>query len=110
MADAARRRARSVRCGRYTLADAFLVSDIDTATLRARRDADATRTRRNFETHLVLRDSLRSWYESIDALEPGRVHFGLPEGGVPRELIALGPRRVRSGAVLFDRLLTFLPD
>lgn len=34
--------------GRYALADVFLVADIDIATLRARRDADATRTRRNF--------------------------------------------------------------
>ncbi len=95
--------------GRFALADVFLVADIDIATLRARRDADATRTRRNFETHVVLRDSLLRWYQAIDALEPGRVRFGLPEGGAPRELIALGPRRVRSGAGLFDRLLTFLP-
>lgn len=96
--------------GRYALADVFFVSDIDTATLRARRVADATRSRRNFETHVLLRDSLLRWYEAIDALEPGRVRFGLPEGGVPPDLVALGPRRVRSGAVLFDRLLTFLPD
>lgn len=58
---------------------------------------------------LVLRDSLLSWYQAIDALEPGRVRFGLPEGGLPHELIALGPRRVRSGAALFDRFLTLLP-
>src|SRR5205814_9790525 len=37
---------------RSALADLFLVSDIDDATLRARRDADPTRTRRNFERHV----------------------------------------------------------
>jgi hypothetical protein len=45
------------------------------------------------------------WYRAIDALEPGRVVFGLPEGGVASELFALGPRRNRSGVALFDRLL-----
>lgn len=95
--------------GRYALADAFLVADIDLAMLRARRDADATRTRRNFETHVVLRDSLLRWYEAIDALEPGRVRFELPDGGIPPELIALGPRRTRSGAALFERLMRLLP-
>ena len=95
--------------GRYALADVFLVSDVDTATLRARRDADAIRTRRNFETHVVLRDSLLRWYRAIDALDPGRVRLGLPEGGVPADLMALGPRRVRSGAALFERLLELLP-
>jgi hypothetical protein len=95
--------------GRYALADVFLVSDIDVATLRTRRDADATRTRSNFETHVVLRDSLLRWYAAVDALEPGRVHFGLPDGGVPADLLARGPRRVRSGAALFERLLKLLP-
>jgi hypothetical protein len=105
--DAAR---EAFAAGRYALADAFLVSDIDSATLRARRDADATRTRRNFETHVTLRDSLLRWYTVIDTLEPGRVRFGLPEGGVPPELMALGPRRLRSGAALFERLLELLPS
>jgi hypothetical protein len=96
--------------GRYALADVFLVSDLDSETLRTRRDADATRSRRNFETHVTLRDSLLRWYAAIDALEAGRVRIGLPEGGVPPELIALGPRRVRSGAALFDRLLALLAE
>ncbi len=95
--------------GRYGLADLFLVSDIDAARLRARRVADATRTRRNFETHARLRDSLLSWYRAIDALEPGRVRFGLPDGGLPADTQRLGPRRVRSGAALFERLLAALP-
>jgi hypothetical protein len=94
--------------GEYALADLYLVSDIDEATLRARRDADTTRTRRGFDRHVLLRDSLLRWYRAIDALEPGRVRFELPETGLTPELLALGRRRVRSGAELFERLLTEL--
>ena len=91
--------------GRYALADVFLVSDVDDATLRARRDADPSRTRRNFERHVLLRDSLLRWYSAIDRLEPGRVVFGLPAGGITPELIAKGKRTTRSGRALFDRLM-----
>ena len=91
--------------GRYALADVFLVSDVDDATLRARRDADPSRTRRNFERHVLLRDSLLRWYSAIDRLEPGRVVFDLPAGGITPELIAKGRRTTRSGRELFDRLM-----
>ena len=91
--------------GRYALADVFLVSDVDDATLRVRRDADPSRTRRNFERHVLLRDSLLRWYSAIDRLEPGRVVFGLPAGGITPELIAKGKRTTRSGRGLFDRLM-----
>jgi hypothetical protein len=90
---------------RYALADVFLVSDVDDATLRARREADPSRTRRNFERHVLLRDSLLHWYAAIDRLEPGRVIFGLPAGGITPELIAKGKRTTRSGRELFDRLM-----
>ncbi len=91
--------------GRYALADVFLVSDVDDATLRARRDADPSRTRRNFERHVLLRDSLLRWYSAIDRLEPGRVVFGLPADGITPRLIAKGKRTTRSGRELFDRLM-----
>ena len=96
--------------GRYALADLVLVSDIPMDELRRRRDNDPTRTRRNFDVHVQLRDSLLAWYRAIDALDPGRVLFGLPDGGVPERMLALGPRRERSGAPLFDRLLSRLPS
>ncbi|HEV8656376.1 MAG TPA: hypothetical protein VGR85_12785 [Candidatus Limnocylindria bacterium] len=94
--------------GDYALADLYLVSDIDAATLRARRDADTTRTRRGFERHILLIDSLLRWYRAIDDLEPGRVRFQLPAAGLTPDLLAIGPRRVRSGAELFERLLACL--
>jgi thymidylate kinase len=93
---------------RYGIADLMFVSDVDAATLRRRRDADATRTRRNFERHARLRDAILRWYQAIDALEPGRVVFGLPEEGIAPARLALGKRRVRSGVTLFDTLLHVL--
>jgi hypothetical protein len=89
----------------YALADIFLVADIDAGTLRARRAADTTRTRRNFEIHVKLRDSTITWYRAIDALEPGRVVFGLPADGVTPDLLAKGKRATRSGPELFDHLM-----
>jgi hypothetical protein len=58
--------------------------------------------------HVQLRDSLLAWYRAIDSLEPGRVRFGLPDDGLPARMLALGPRAERSGAALFDRLLSLL--
>ena len=94
--------------GDYALADLYLVSDVDEAGLRARRDADTTRMRRGFDRHVLLRESLLRWYRAIDALEPGRVRFELPEAGLTPDLLALGPRHVRSGSALFDALLNAL--
>jgi hypothetical protein len=91
--------------GRYALADVFLVSDVDDATLRARRESDPSRTRRNFERHVLLRDSLLRWYSAIDRLEPGRVVFGLPAAGLTPDLLAKGKRVRRSGSELFDELM-----
>ena len=103
--DAAR---EAFAAGRYALADLFLVSNVDDATLRARRDADPSRTRRNFERHVLLRDALLRWYGAIDRLEPGRVVFGLPAGGITPDLVAKGKRRTRSGLELFDTLMNEL--
>jgi len=91
--------------GRYALADVFLVSDVDVATLRDRRENDPSRSRRNFERHVRLRDSLLRWYRAIDRLEPGRVVFGLPVEGITADLLALGKRERRSGLDLFDHLM-----
>ena len=91
--------------GRYALADLFLVADAVEHELRARRAADRTRSRRNFERHVRLRDSLLRWYAGVDRIEPGRVILGLPDDGLDPTLLAKGPRRQRSGATLFDRLM-----
>ncbi|MDQ2914569.1 MAG: hypothetical protein M3T56_15130 [Chloroflexota bacterium] len=94
--------------GRYALADMFLVSDVDSASLRVRREADPTRTRSNFERHVTLRDALMRWYSAIDRLEPGRVVFGLPTDGIAADSLAKGKRKRRSGLELFDALMSEL--
>jgi hypothetical protein len=94
--------------GRYALADVYVVSDIDGATLRARRDADSSRTRRNFERHVLLRDALLRWYRAIDQLEPGRVAFGLPDEGITAAMLAKGKRATKLGPEMFDRLMRVL--
>ena len=91
--------------GRYALADMFLLSDVEDATLRARRENDPSRTRRNFERHVLLRDSLLRWYRAVDRLEPGRVVFGLPVEGITPDLLAKGKREIASGLELFDHLM-----
>jgi hypothetical protein len=99
---------KAFSAGEYALADLYLVSDVDEATLRTRRDADTTRTRHGFERHVLLRESLLHWYRAIDELEPGRVRFGLPDSGLTPDLLKLGRRQLRSGADLFERLLARL--
>lgn len=94
--------------GRYVLADLFVVADIDLATLRARRNADASRTRGNFERQAAVRQMDRRWYSAVDRLDPGRVTFGLPEGGLAPALLAKGQRHERTGRALFDRLMAEL--
>lgn len=93
---------------RYGIADLAFVSDVDAATLRNRRDADATRTRANFERHVRFGGAIVRWYRAIDALEHGRVVFGLPEEGIAPARLALGKRRVHSGVALFDTLIRVL--
>jgi len=94
--------------GRYALADVYVVSDIEAETLRARRDADSSRTRRNFERHVRLRDALLSWYRAIDELEPGRVMFGLTDDGITAAMLAKGKRITKLGPEMFDRLIGVL--
>jgi hypothetical protein len=93
--------------GRLGLADAVLIELPDTETLQARRDADGTRRRRNFATHVQLREPLRQWYETVDALDPGRVIWRLPEDGVPNKLPE--PRAGRCSVALLDALVEALP-
>lgn len=94
------------RTGRLGLADAVLVGLPETETLQARRDGDETRRRRNFATHVQLREPLRQWYETVDALDPGRVIWQLPDEGVPK---LPEPRMERASVALLDALVGALP-
>lgn len=91
--------------GRYGLADIVLVADVDEGSLRARRAADATRTRRNFEVHVKLRETTLAWYRAVEHIEQGRVVFGLAASGITPDLLAKGKRTRRSGTDVFDELM-----
>jgi hypothetical protein len=96
----------AVRTGRLGLADAVLVGLPDVATLQRQRDGDATRRRRNFATHVQLREPLRQWYATLDGLDPGRVIWELPAEGVPK---LPEPRADRTDPELLDALVAALP-
>ena len=96
----------AVRSGRLGLADAVLVGLPDVATLQARRDQDTTRRRRNFATHVQLREPLRQWYATLDGLDPGRVIWDLPADGVPK---LPAPRAERTCPDLLDAFIDALP-
>jgi hypothetical protein len=92
--------------GQLGLADAVLVGLPDVDTLQRRRDQDPTRRRRNFATHVQLREPLRQWYATLDRLDPGRVIWDLPAEGVPT---LPAPRSRRTGVDLLDALVAALP-
>jgi len=96
----------AVQMGRLGLADAVLVGLPDPGTLQRQRDDDQTRRRRNFATHVQLREPLRQWYATLDRLDPGRVLWGLPDDGVPK---LPAPRTDRTSADLLDELIEALP-
>ncbi|WP_298799454.1 hypothetical protein [uncultured Pseudonocardia sp.] len=89
------------------LADLVLVSIPTVETLRSRRDADPTRRRRSFDLHARLGEHLRAWYEAVDALDPGRVIWDLPPGGLPAAMPR--PRTTRSDVGVLDELIASLP-
>ena len=96
----------AVRMGRLGLADAVLVGLPDLDSLQRRRAGDGTRRRRNFATHVQLREPLRQWYAALDGLDPGRVIWVLPADGVPK---LPEPRADRTSVELLDALIDTLP-
>lgn len=96
----------ALRMGRLGFADAVLVGLPDLVTLQRQRDADHTRRRRNFATHVQLREPLRLWYVTLDTLDPGRVIWELPPEGVPK---LPAPRADRVAPDLLDALVDALP-
>ncbi len=94
--------------GNLGFADLVLISIPATAILQAQCDADTSRRRKNFALHSTLAEPLRSWYKAVEALEPGRVVWGLPANGLPRSSPA--PRVRRSDPALLDQLMHLLPS
>jgi len=93
---------------RLGIADMILISIPDPAALTARRHADTTRRRRNFDLHSQLASPLRDWYHAISRLDPDRVRWELPPTGT-HDLTAHGHRSQRTGTDTFDALIDQLP-
>jgi len=68
---------------RLGIADLILIQIPGPAVLAARRQADRTRRRRNFDLHIQLADLLRDWYHAVEQLDPPRVRWELPATGIP---------------------------
>jgi hypothetical protein len=75
----------------------------DIATLDARKHADHTRRRSNFEVNRKLGPALRDWYGTLDQLDPGRVEWPLPDRAPD------AGRRDRYGLELFIEWMERLP-
>lgn len=86
------------------------------ATLRQRRDADQTRSRRNFERHLRLLESLPRYFGAVAALAPSLVEV-VEADGVPnsvariQESVAPAQRTTAAESLrLFDALTGWIKD
>lgn len=93
--------------GRLGIADLILIEIPGPAALAARRKADTTRRRRNFDLHVQLAGPLRDWYHAVEQLDPPRVRWELPTTGIPDTIP--GPRDYSTGTDIFDALISQLP-
>lgn len=55
--------------------DRYFIFSADEAELRRRKQSDATRQRRGFETHLRMIEPQRRYFETIQNFSPNRVRF-----------------------------------
>lgn len=99
---------RAFMTGRLGLADLTLVTIPFEAVLRERAGADPDRERSGLELHLRLAEPLRAWYEALATLDPDRVRWALPDGGLDGASLP-PPRPKRSDDALFNALMNALP-
>lgn len=91
---------------RLGFADAYLVKEIDPIVARQQRDNDTSKARDRFDLNVQLQPSLIRWYRQMDAILGGRVHWGLPETGLP--LGAVTPNALRYDIGAFDAFIASL--
>lgn len=96
--------------------DRYCLLVADEATLRQRRDADQTRSRRNFERHMRLTETLPRYFGAVAALSPLLVEV-IGADGVQSSVasikssIAPAPKATAAEALgLFDALTEWLED
>ena len=91
---------------RIGFADLYYVGVIEPAVARQRKQADPTRSRRNFELHARLQPGLIVWYEALSAELPGQVFFRFPDARPATVPIAAESRRYDLAA--FDNFIARL--
>lgn len=91
---------------RLGFVDAYFVKIIDPITARQQSDADPSRVRDRFDLHVRLQPSLIRWYTLLNEVIGGRVHWELPDGGLPLNI--LPPNRIRYDVAAFDSFVSLL--
>jgi hypothetical protein len=94
--------------GRLGFADIYLVKRIDPQLARQQRDADATRSRRNFDLHVKLHHPLMAWYRAMERVLPGAVTWNLPDSGLAG-LSGRSDAANGSPIDIFDQMMDLLP-
>jgi hypothetical protein len=94
--------------GRIGFADTYLVKPIEPWRARQQRNADPTRTRRNFELHVKLLEPLTRWYEALEAVLPSAVIWNLPDAGLG-SLSGRANRSSEDAVQIFDEIIALLP-
>lgn len=97
---------------RIGFGDRYFVKRIAPEIVRAQKEGDATRTRRNFDIHLALQPHLLDWFGALSQALPGKVEFSFPDKGtvlaeIARNSSAGEPHRF--DVSVFDALLARLP-
>ena len=87
-------------------ADAYFVKIIDPIKAKQQSDADPSRVRDRFDLHVRLQPSLIRWYSLLNEVIGGRVHWELPDGGLPLNI--LPPDRIRYDVAAFDSFVSLL--
>jgi len=95
---------RALEQGRLGLADRVLTLDAPVAELKRRARADATRRRRQHETHLDLIPWMRAWFHTRERVLPGTVRAWTDDLPV-RDLVSFAPLPHRYDAAIFDRIV-----
>jgi hypothetical protein len=104
-----------IRAGRMRFPDRYVILQAGEADLRRRKEGDATRSRRNFESHLPLNSVVGRYFEAMSRTRPDWVRMVQAttiEDNVRAVLDATQGRPPDHGAdvVLFESLIGWLGD
>ena len=103
-----------VQNGTMRFPDLYVIFSTSESELRARREMDASRRRRGFETHLRMIEPQRRYFSAMRAIAPHRVLFMEAKAiesnveFIRENVSALEEQDEQSSAMLFDRMMEWL--